>query len=437
MTTEIEIVCVGDELLDGRVRDRNTARFGELLAGRGLSLRRATTIDDDIDHIVTALQSATARGVDLLICSGGLGPTDDDMTREAAARWLGVELVMHQPSLRRIRERFAERGRVFTQNNSRQALFPDGATPIATEVGTAPGFRVQHDSGAVAFFLPGVPREFEWYLQNAVADHLPPDDRSMVRRSLHFHGIGESALATQIEAVAATAQRDEVSIGYRADYPIIELTLLGKADAVHRTAEGVLDTAGGWLVGEGDADLPTRLGRALLERGETICTAESCTAGGIAALITEIPGSSSWFQRGYVTYANDAKAEELGVSTDILLRYGAVSAQTVCQMASGARRRSRATYGIAVSGIAGPGGGTPDKPVGTVHFGLATPTGVYHRRVHFRLDSRRLVRQGTAYSALALTLWVIEDRLGEHTVAGPFSDAEVWSEQGVTVSEHG
>ena len=148
---------------------------------------------------------------------------------------------------------------------------------------------------------------------------------------------------------------------------------------------------------------------------------------------TEVSGSSSWFGRGYVTYANEAKMDEVGVTDSVLLQHGAVSAQTVCQMASGARSRARATYALAVSGIAGPTGGTAEKPVGTVHFGLATPEGTYHRHVHYRLADRGLVRAGTAYTALAMLLWFLEERLGDHQVTGPYADEDVFAESGVSL----
>lgn len=251
------------------------------------------------------------------------------------------------------------------------------------------------------------------------------------RRALHFHGLGESTLETTISDVVDPAAKAGLIVGYRADYPVIELKLAGPPELVDRTATAVLERLGPWYVGEADDPLPARVGRLLLERGETVTTAESCTAGGIAALITEVSGSSAWFGRGYVTYANEAKVDEVGVLETTLLQHGAVSAQTVCQMAAGARRRSRATYAVAVSGIAGPSGGTPEKPVGTVHFGLATPRGTFHRHVHYRLGDRALVRAGTAYSALAMLLWVLEDRLGDHDVDGPWSDEQVWASGGI------
>jgi nicotinamide-nucleotide amidase len=430
MTTRIEAICVGDELLDGRVRDRNAARLGEFLAERGLRLVGVRFVPDDMDAIATAIDSTDAH---LVVVSGGLGPTDDDVTRYAAAAWLGQELEVDEDALAAIQARFEFRGRSFTENNRRQAMVPASATVLPTEVGTAPGFRLRH-RGKEVFFFPGVPREFDWYVEHALSEALPDERPDVSNHRLFFHGIGESSLATRLADIAADAEDADVTIGYRADYPLIEIKVTGPPEATGAVADAITDVARPWLVAE-DESLPQRLGRLLLDSGATVSTAESCTAGGIAALITEVSGSSSWFQRGFVTYANEAKAEMLGVSDDVLLRHGAVSAQTVCQMASGAQKAARSTYAIAVSGIAGPSGGTPEKPVGTVHFGLAAPDGVWHRRVHFQVPDRAAVRAGTSCSALAMVLWHLEQRMDDHTVAGPYSDEQVWSSTGVRVGE--
>lgn len=423
---DLECICIGDELLDGRVREANAAFLGGMLSDFGGNLRRVEIVGDQIEGIVAALGRTTARTV---VVGGGLGPTDDDRTRDAAARLTGRALELDAESLERLRRRFDERGVTFTPNNERQAKFPGGAEVLRSDVGTAPGFRIKHAERDFWFF-PGVPREFAWFAERYVRPllHERPD---VAMRRLYFHGIGESALETRISEVAARAVEGGVELGYRAAYPIIELKLRGPAELVAKSAEGVLSHARSWLVGEDDEDLPARVGRLLRERGETVTTAESCTAGGIAALITETAGSSSWFQRGYVTYANEAKVDELGVSPEVLLRWGAVSAQTVTQMAAGARRRARSTYAVAVSGIAGPGGGSAEKPVGLVHFGLAAPEGVYHRVIRYRLPDRHTIRVGTAWSALAMLLWRLEDRLEEHTLQGPFAEDDVWAELGI------
>lgn len=421
----VEAICIGDELLEGRVRDANAAALGRALAEHGVTLDSVSFVPDDVPRIVAALKGAEA---DLVVISGGLGPTDDDFTREAAAEFARSPLELHEPSLDWIRRRFEARGSTFTDNNLKQAMLPLAAKALPTEVGTAPGFQL--DAGETTFmFFPGVPREFGWFVERYVLEAIGPAT-NVSRGILQFHGIGESMLETKIADLATQARSRGVRLGYRAEYPLIEVKLAGPMDAVSEGREQIAERLREFVVGEDDQPLPARLGALLLERGETLATAESCTAGGIAALITEVSGSSAWFGRGYVTYANEAKMEELGVLESVLLAHGAVSAQTVCQMAAGARKRARATHAVAVSGIAGPGGGTPDKPVGTVHFGIATPRGTYHRHVVFPGDRSR-VRIGTAYRALAFVLAVLEDRA--EVLGAPYDESAVWAAEGIPV----
>lgn len=418
----IAAIHVGDELLDGRVADANLGALGSFASLHGATVVAAQFVRDDIDAISAALRAASG---DIIVVSGGLGPTQDDKTRKAAAHWCGQELVHDEETLERIKARFADRDRPFTQNNARQALFPGAATILRTEVGTAAGFSVQHD-GQTAFFFPGVPREFRWFLESYVGDVLPGAGRDWITRTVHFHGVGESSLET------AVGHLDVDQIGYRADYPVIELKLYGATDKVD-SAEGLVrERAGRWLVGV-DETLPEQIGRLLTARGEKVTTAESCTAGGIAALITEVSGSSKWFDQAFVTYANDAKEQLVGVHRATLERHGAVSPQVAAQMAFGAAERAHADWAIAVSGIAGPTGGTAEKPVGTVDFAIdRNGSGTWVMRKYFGNYGRRFIRAGTAYSALQLLLWALTDQLDEHEeVAGPFDLVQTISSHGI------
>ncbi len=426
--TTIEAICIGDELLEGRTRDANAAALGEYLASRGHALSRARFVRDDPDEIVAALRESVA---DVVVVGGGLGPTSDDRTRDAAAQFAQCDLVTHEPSLLHIASRFASREQDFTSNNHRQALFPQSATPLPTEVGTAPGFTLQ-DGRRLLMFFPGVPHEYLWFVERYIGPRFAVR-AEFERTMLVFHGLGESALAATIADIVDAAEQGGQIVGFRAAYPVIELKLAGERAAVAETRAKVLERLGDWCVGEDDESLPARLGRQLVARGESVTTAESCTAGGIAALLTEVGGSSAWFERGYVTYANAAKVAEVGVLESTLAVHGAVSAQTVCQMAAGARRRADATYALAVSGIAGPGGGTPEKPVGTVHFALATNEGTFHRRVHYQRASRSKVRAGTAYTALAMLLAFLER--GPASMGHAWDDHEIWAPTGIPASE--
>jgi nicotinamide-nucleotide amidase len=419
----IAAIHVGDELLDGRVADANLRVLGSFAAVHGATIVQATFVPDDLEAIADTLARNAA---DLVVVSGGLGPTLDDMTREAAAMWAGVELEEDPDTLEKIRDRFARRGRTFTENNARQARFPAGAQILPTEVGTAPGFALEHN-GTTAFFFPGVPREFAWYLETVLDGVLPGRSEGSITRTFHFHGIGESALET------AVGELEVEQIGYRADYPVIELKLYGPHAMLDAAEVDVRARAGRWLVGV-DETLPERIGRLLVERGETVTTAESCTAGGIAALLTDVPGSSQWFEQGFVTYANSAKERLVGVHAETLERHGAVSPQVAAQMAFGATESAQADWGIAVSGIAGPSGGSAEKPVGTVDFALDRGgQGTWVMRKYFGSYSRAFIRAGTAYSALQFLLWALTDELDEHgDVFGPFELVETISPYGIS-----
>ncbi|MBA2662773.1 MAG: CinA family nicotinamide mononucleotide deamidase-related protein [Bradymonadaceae bacterium] len=424
--SKINVVCIGDELLDGRTTDRNSVFIAKLAIEYGGEVSTVRWVRDDLEMIVEALEAA-AQGADFVVVSGGLGPTSDDLTRDAAAAWAASRLVLDEALLTQLKARFAERGYPFTENNARQCYFPAGARILATEVGTAAGFELEQ-SGARAMFFPGVPNEFQWFAHTYLVPALPEGSLSLGKRRLKFafHGIGESHLENKLGEIVALAKEVGGRIGYRASFPIIEVSLSAPDGAgLARLCEHVLARIGPWLVGEGDESLAERIGRRLSEAGQTVTAAESCTAGALSAKITEVSGSSRWFERGYITYANQSKIDEVGVSASALEQHGAVSLATVCQMALGARRRAKAGFALAVSGIAGPSGGSADKPVGTVHFALATDEGVYHRKVVYPQPSREQVRQASVYTALSLLLWKLEGTLAQHRVDGPFDDADV------------
>lgn len=410
---EVEIVCVGDELLDGTIADRNTRFLGNFLSERGAVLKRAFVVPDEIDAICEALESCSA---ELVVVSGGLGPTSDDVTREAAAKWAGDTLELNESILTKLRELFEARGYTFTANNRRQAFFPGSAQILDTEVGTAAGFLLEAH-GRKTFFFPGVPSEFRWYCEHEIERWT--GDSTVHKRRLFFHGRGESGLATSLDGIEDLAHKHGVRVGYRAEYPVIELKLVGQPEGVRVLQEFALERISPWWIGADDEGLSARIGRLLNQSQTTVSTVESCTAGAIAAAITDVPGSSAYFGHGWVTYSNEAKISEVGVDRDVLESYGAVSAQTVCQMALGGARRAKSDWGIAVSGIAGPGGGSVEKPVGQVHLAVASKDHVWHRQIQLR-GSRARIREGTVFGALSLLLWILEDRIAEHRFDGPF-----------------
>lgn len=423
----IECIAIGDELLDGRIVEANSAWLGEFLSERGTNLARTTVIGDDVQNIVNALQQSQAA---LVVVCGGLGPTADDLTRDAVALWLGRELTPNELAKTRMETRFASRGVAITANNFRQVNFPEGATVLHTDVGSAAGFSVQTRHQTLMFF-PGVPREFRWFVETYVTPQLPLVP--IARTRLYFNGRGESTLENDLEGIEPLAAELGVRVGYRADFPVIEVKLSGPPQAVHTLREFVLARAARYLIAEDDETLSARIGTKLNARGFKLSTAESCTGGGIASAITDVSGSSAYFERAWVTYSNQAKVDELGVNHDIIVTHGAVSPQTVCQMALGARQKAHADLAVAVSGIAGPTGGTPEKPVGTVDLALATPDGTYYRRVRIALQERNFVRIGTVYTALAMVNAWLDGDPHRFKVHGPFSDDEVRAPHGVLI----
>lgn len=402
----IEALTIGNELLSGDLADTNTRRFGALLRGMGLVLRRGETVPDTLAVIVEVMRQVGARA-DVVLVSGGLGPTEDDLTLEAAAAAAGVELVEHAETVARLREKFGSRGYALTPNNLRQARVPAGAEVFDNPVGTAP--HVQCVIGrARFFFFPGVPRE----LERLCEDHLRPwlaakaGVRAYASRTFLTFGRTESQTAALLEAVPRDAR---MHVAYRAHFPVIQVTLhVEEPDEAARVAlldgaaERVRQALGEAVFSEdGKATLAGVVGAMLAARGQTLALAESCTGGMVAAMLTEVAGASAYLREGFVVYANEAKMARLGVTAETIAEHGAVSEATARAMAEGARRVAEVDWAIAVTGIAGPGGGTKEKPVGTVHIAVAGPDGVTHvaRRFPFDRERNRVV---SAYAALEL-----------------------------------
>lgn len=414
------ILCIGDELLDGRIRDENANFLLQRASFSPFEISEVRIVADDRDQISNALRGLC--GVDVVIVSGGLGPTADDVTRQAAADFLGVDLEEDSALLAQLRERFESRRATFTENNRRQCTFPRGATVLPTEVGTAAGFEISRGETRFLFF-PGVPQEFRWFLSRYLPD--PEEESRRPRKRMIFFGLGESQLETFLGEVAEEADRVDVSLGYRAESSLIEVILKGDNQALTQIEEQVHLQVGRWLVAEDEEGFMARVGRRLLEKKATLSVAESCTAGLLGAALTDIAGSSRYFQEGYLTYSNDSKIRLLGVDAQLIEEHGAVSPEVAAQMASGAGRQSGSTFALAITGIAGPSGGTAEKPVGTVDFALATPQGVFVSRRHFPSRSRQQIRQLSVNYAAAMLLWHLEERLDEHNVAGPYLSEQV------------
>jgi nicotinamide-nucleotide amidase len=382
------IVSTGDELTTGRTSDTNSTFIAEQLVALGVDVVAVLVVGDFPDRLSWAWREALRLG-DLVISTGGLGPTADDLTTETLANVLGRDLVLHDDVALRIRQLFEAMGRTMPENNLKQAHFPAGAIIVPNPLGTAPGYRLEvEERGAIHHFvvLPGVPRE----MKRMMADEVLPWLRTArggsdvyLSRVFQTFGLSESALDELVAGAVAPAQG---RVSFRAAFPqiAVRVTVHGPSDAaearLERGAEEIRQRLGSHCYGEGDVTMEEVVGRLLAEQGKTLAVAESCTGGLIGHRITNVSGSSTYFIADFVTYSNAAKESLLGVKRSTLTAHGAVSVEVATEMAAGARRAAGATLGLASTGIAGPDGGTPDKPVGTVCLGLATPERVFAQR---------------------------------------------------------
>lgn len=406
------MLCVGDELLDGRIADLNAQHLGAYGARVGWSLAEVRFVDDDPERIADHVRTMTASPT-ILVVSGGLGPTSDDRTREAVAAAVGVPLEEDDDARERLRARFEAWGVTMADTNLRQAAFPAGARVHPSAHGTADAFVVERGPSRIVC-LPGVPREF-----NALSAEILPgfgyEAAPRERAFLTVIGIGESSVAERIEALPLP---DAVALSYLANWPIVRIGVSapeGHEDTVEEARTLIAEQLSSHRT-PGDAlTLPDALGAVLRARGATVATAESCTGGLIASQITDTPGASSYFERGWVVYANSAKTDALGVPSALFDTHGAVSAPVAAAMAHGARERADADVAVAVSGIAGPGGGTAEKPVGLVYLAVATREGGVVVKANFRRTDRKRFKRSTAALAHILVMRALDpdvDALG-------------------------
>ena len=398
-----ELVATGTELLIGRTVNTHTQRLGRALAPLGIALERETTLRDDRAAIAAAVRAALTRA-QVVFVTGGLGPTCDDLTREALADALGRKIVRDTAALSRIRARCVRLGQSMTDSRARQADILEGAAALSNSVGAAPGQRIELGGGRVLFVLPGPPREFEAIL----AEHVLPWLRGHYHaapapeRILMVCGLGESDVIERF--AAAGFDPAPLDLAYCAGPGQLEVRLTGKPgeeSVVTSAAARALAILGDHVYAESREDLVAVVGRRLQARGATVATAESCTGGLVAQVLTSVPGSSAWYRGSIVAYANDAKTSLLGVPADLVAAHGAVSEPVARAMAEGARRALGTDFALATTGVAGPDGATPEKPVGLVWWALTDAKGTVARTRRFPGD-RDLIRRWTAQYALDL-----------------------------------
>ena len=411
-----EILCVGTELLLGDIVNTNAAFLSRELAALGLGVYRHTAVGDNPQRLAKALDEALERA-DLVITSGGLGPTYDDLTKETVAAAFGLSLELHGHSLKRIEDYFARLGRAMTPNNAKQAMMPVGATVFDNDYGTAPSLAVtDKDTGKTVIMLPGPPGELIPIFRQKIAPYLRErTDAVLVSKNIHIFGMGESAVEDKIRDIMTESENPTVAPYCKEGE--VRLRVTAKADSETAAAElcdgmieKILSTEVGKFVYGIDVDsLERALVGKLIEKGRTLCCAESCTGGLIAQRITDVSGCSAVFFGGCVTYTNEMKMALLGVSGETLERYTAVSPQTAMEMARGARLRLGTDIAVSATGYAGPTGGTESDPVGTVYIGLSTEKGEEYRRLSLSsMRSREYIRIVSASNALHMALKAID-----------------------------
>ncbi len=397
----VELINTGSELLLGIVQNTHLSHLAEALTPLGLTITRQTTVPDG-DDIQYALRESAERA-DLIITTGGLGPTDDDRTRDAAAKVFGKQLLRDDEILARLRARFAERGLKINDHIARQAMVPEGAEVLPNPNGTAPGLYFPADTGQPAvFLLPGPPRE----LYPMVANYVVPKLSNLVSErpascvTIKLTGIGESQVEEEIGSEAEKLV--DLEIGYCARQGEVDVRLLGEEAPVQAIAQLVRQKLNEFIFSDDGRTLEEVVVHQLQESGQSLAIAESCTGGFLSHRITNVPGASKVFPGGLTPYANRLKSQLLGVDRKLIDRHGAVSAEVAAAMAAGVRQVTGSDYALSTTGIAGPSGGTKEKPLGTLFIGLAAPdqeARAFARR--FRTDRESFKRMATQ-SALDL-----------------------------------
>lgn len=374
--TEVEIINIGDELLIGQVVNTNAADMAKMLNKAGFDVRKTSVIGDEAEIIRSSLQSAMQRAAVVLI-TGGLGPTKDDITKKVLAEEFDSSLIMNEQVRVHVERYFASKGLPFTPTNAEQALVPDKCRVVFNSVGTAPGMCFEKN-GKLVFSMPGVPFEMRTMMPEVIEimkQHFKSE--AVEYKTLLVSGIGESFLSDKLEGFEANLPRG-ISLAYLPKGGTIRLRLTAKgadrnkvADMLDKQTELLLASVKDYFMDFECDNLAETLGERLSENGKTVATAESCTGGNIAHLITLVAGSSRYYKGSVVSYANEVKEKVLGVRAGDLQQYGAVSEEVVKQMAEGVKRLLKTDYAIATSGIAGPSGGSDEKPVGTVWIAVA------------------------------------------------------------------
>lgn len=406
-----EILCVGTEILLGNIVNTNSADISQGLAELGINMYHHTVVGDNPQRLREALETAFSRN-NIVITTGGLGPTYDDLSKETIAGFFGRKLIRHDPTVKAIEAFFRRIGGEMTENNLKQAMMPEGCVVLDNHNGTAPG-AILEGEGRIAVMLPGPPREMRPMFREQVMPWLAKrSDRILRSHCVYFFGIGESALENQLRAEMERMTNPTLAPYAKEGEVMLRVTASAATEAQAETMmvpviDMLCERFGELIYGVDVGDLQTAAVELLRSRRLKVATAESCTGGYLAKRLTDVPGSSEVFECGVVSYANDVKEKLLCVRNETLTDYGAVSPQTAREMAEGIRKLSGADIGVSLTGIAGPDGGSAEKPVGLVYVGISSP---WHSEVkELRLgrgydEERELVRLLASSHALSLVM---------------------------------
>lgn len=389
MENRVTIISIGDEILIGQIKNTNSTYMADLLNNNGFNTIEILAIRDEAEAILEALARAEKKS-DLVLVTGGLGPTKDDLTKESICKFFNSNLVVNQEVLEHVKDFFAKRNKSLTELNRKQAEVPDNCIPIHNALGTAPGMYFEKNKTHYVF-MPGVPFEMKYLMEAWVIPQMSRKLKaeSIVQTTVLTHGMGESFLAARIQDWEE-ALPQPIKLAYLPSPGRIRLRLRAMGSDKQKLEREVAEEVEKlkaiipeMIYGYGKDKMEEIIGQLLREKGQTLSTAESCTGGYIAHKITEIPGSSDYFKGSVVAYSNEIKNKVLGVSQYDLDTYGAVSEAVIEQMAEGVQKLFATDYALATSGVAGPGGGTPEKPVGTIWIALATPDKTISRKFQF------------------------------------------------------
>ncbi len=411
---KLEMICTGEEVLSGQIVDTNAAWFSNLMMEQGVEIQRRTTVGDRLEDLVEVFQERSQQA-DIILVNGGLGPTSDDLSAEAMAAAKGEHLVESKEWVGRLEDWWLNRaklGKTMPASNLKQALLPASAIMIDNPVGTACGFRVRLNQ-AWLFFTPGVPFEFKKMVQEQFLPFLKQESshqEPVFLKKLLTFGHGESKLADELDSLALP---EGIALGYRSSMPHIEIKVFARGEPARQHLPAVVNQIkaklGTAIVSEQFPTLGEEIHHRLVQEKALLSVAESCTGGMLVDQLVAFPGSSRYLHQGVVTYSNAAKQQLLGVKPETLAQQGAVSLETVSEMAEGVRALLDSDYALATSGIAGPDGGTEEKPVGTVTIALATRTKTWSQQILLARRSRTLVRQLSCAVAYDMLRRVLDD----------------------------